>query len=60
MAARRSSQLSSPGPLNPTTEVRVREVCMNTQNNWSAFDYDEDLGRIALGSSFGKVTIVQL
>ncbi|PBK86041.1 hypothetical protein ARMGADRAFT_1169269 [Armillaria gallica] len=49
-----------PGPLNPTTEVRVREVRMNTENNWTAFDYDEDLGRIALGSSSGKITIVQM
>ncbi|KAK0189346.1 hypothetical protein F5146DRAFT_981897 [Armillaria mellea] len=49
-----------PGPLNPTAQVRVREVCMNSLNNWTAFDYDEDLGRIALGSGFGKVTIVQL
>ncbi|KAK0482996.1 hypothetical protein EDD18DRAFT_1432794 [Armillaria luteobubalina] len=39
-----------PGPLNPTAQVRVREVCMNPLNNWIAFDYDEDLGRIALGS----------
>ncbi|SJL10796.1 uncharacterized protein ARMOST_14190 [Armillaria ostoyae] len=49
-----------PGPLNPTGEVRVRQVCMNPLNNWTAFDYDEDIGRIALGSGFGKVTIVQL
>ncbi|KAK0237325.1 hypothetical protein EDD85DRAFT_770504 [Armillaria nabsnona] len=49
-----------PGPLNPTDQVRVREVCMNNLNNWTALDYDENLGRIALGSGFGKVTIVQL
>ncbi|KAK0216390.1 hypothetical protein IW262DRAFT_1276639 [Armillaria fumosa] len=49
-----------PGPLNLSTQVRVREVCMNPLNNWTTFDYDEDLGRIALGSGFGKVTIVQL
>ncbi|KAK0483000.1 hypothetical protein EDD18DRAFT_1200523 [Armillaria luteobubalina] len=49
-----------PGPLNPTAQVRIREVCMNSLNNWTAFDYDEDLGRIALGSGFGKVMIVQL
>ncbi|SJL10793.1 uncharacterized protein ARMOST_14187 [Armillaria ostoyae] len=49
-----------PGPLNRTAQVRVREVCMNSLNNWTAFDYDEDLGRIALGSGFGKITIVQL
>ncbi|KAK0189350.1 hypothetical protein F5146DRAFT_981902 [Armillaria mellea] len=49
-----------PDPLNPTTQVRVREVCINSLNDWTAFDYDEDLGRIALGSAFGKVMIVQL
>ncbi|PBK61091.1 hypothetical protein ARMSODRAFT_1065526 [Armillaria solidipes] len=49
-----------PGPLNPTTEVRVREDCMYSLNNWTALDYDEDLGMIALRSGFGKVTIIQL
>ncbi|PBK86122.1 hypothetical protein ARMGADRAFT_1066725 [Armillaria gallica] len=49
-----------PSLLNPTTELRVREVCMNDLNKWTTLDYDEDLGKIALGSAFGKVTIVQL
>ncbi|KAG7441270.1 uncharacterized protein BT62DRAFT_974991 [Guyanagaster necrorhizus] len=49
-----------PGSLNHTENVRVRDVCMNTLNNWTALDYDEDLGRIALGSGFGKITVVQL
>ncbi|KAK0433852.1 hypothetical protein EV421DRAFT_1741252 [Armillaria borealis] len=49
-----------PGPLNPTTQVRVHEVCMNGLNNWTALDYDEDLGRIDLGLRSGKITIVQL
>ncbi|PBK61053.1 hypothetical protein ARMSODRAFT_1065472 [Armillaria solidipes] len=49
-----------PGPLNPSTEVHVREVCMNSLNNWTVLDYDEELGRIGLGSGFGKITIVQL
>ncbi len=49
-----------PAPLNSSAEVRVREVCMNTLNNWTALDYDEDLGSIALGSGFGKITIVEL
>ncbi len=49
-----------PGPLNPIAEVHVCEVCMNNLNNWTALDDVEDLGRIALGSAFGKVTIVQL
>ncbi|KAK0433894.1 hypothetical protein EV421DRAFT_2039962 [Armillaria borealis] len=50
-----------PGPLNPTAEVRVRDVCSNPlKKNWNLFDYDEELGRIALGLGSGKVTIVQL
>ncbi len=49
-----------PGPLNPTTQVRVREICINGFNNWTALDYDEDLGKIALGSGFRKIMIVQL
>ncbi|KAK0433876.1 hypothetical protein EV421DRAFT_1993927 [Armillaria borealis] len=43
-----------PGPLNPSTEVHVREVCVNSLNKWTAFDYGEDLGRIALGSGLGR------
>ncbi len=42
-----------PGGLNP---VAVREVCMNGLNDWTAFDCDEDVGKFALGSGFGKVT----
>ncbi|SJL17344.1 uncharacterized protein ARMOST_20894 [Armillaria ostoyae] len=39
------------GPLNSIEQVR--KVCMNSLNNWTAFDLDGDLGRIALGSGFG-------
>ncbi|KAK0445681.1 uncharacterized protein EV420DRAFT_1648396 [Desarmillaria tabescens] len=49
-----------PSPLNPTAQPCVREVCSNPLNNWTALDYDKELGRIALGSGFGKITIVQL
>ncbi|KAK0237332.1 hypothetical protein EDD85DRAFT_937583 [Armillaria nabsnona] len=48
------------GPLNPIDQARVREICMNSLNNWTVFDYEEDLKGITLGSGFGKVTIVQL
>ncbi|SJL17336.1 uncharacterized protein ARMOST_20886 [Armillaria ostoyae] len=47
-----------PGPLNPTPKLHICEVCMNTLNDWTAFDYDKDLGRIAVGSGFGKIMIV--
>ncbi|KAK0200659.1 hypothetical protein DFS33DRAFT_1265690 [Desarmillaria ectypa] len=49
-----------PGPLNPTAQVRVREVCLNTVNNRTVLDYDEELGRIALESACGEATIIQL
>ncbi|SJL17345.1 uncharacterized protein ARMOST_20895 [Armillaria ostoyae] len=49
-----------PGLLNPKAEVHVRSVCMNTLNDRTALDYDEDLGMTALRSGFGTVTIVQL
>ncbi|KAK0433885.1 hypothetical protein EV421DRAFT_1842492 [Armillaria borealis] len=50
-----------PGPLNPTAEVRVRDVCSNPLNNWGTLDYDEEIGRIVLGSTSGKdITVIQL
>ncbi|TFK37200.1 hypothetical protein BDQ12DRAFT_685499 [Crucibulum laeve] len=51
-----------PGPLNPYVrkEVVAREILDNDLNNWTSLDYDEELGRIALGSSFGKVMILWL
>ncbi len=36
-----------PGPLNPKADVRVQDVCMNSLNNWTVLEYDEDLGMIA-------------
>ncbi|PBK61051.1 hypothetical protein ARMSODRAFT_981784 [Armillaria solidipes] len=40
-----------PGPLNATSEVRVREILCPLSNNWTPLDYDEDLGRIAFMSA---------
>ncbi|SJL10799.1 uncharacterized protein ARMOST_14193 [Armillaria ostoyae] len=48
-----------PGPLNPTDQVRVHEV-PNTFDNWASLDYDEERGRIALGSVYGKIRILYL
>ncbi|PBK86113.1 hypothetical protein ARMGADRAFT_1086873 [Armillaria gallica] len=42
-----------PAPLNSSAEVRVREVCMNTLNSWTALDYDEILGGSPLGRRLG-------
>ncbi|PBK61063.1 hypothetical protein ARMSODRAFT_1089922 [Armillaria solidipes] len=39
-------------PLNSIEQVRTCEVCMNSLNNWTAFDIDGDLERVALGSGF--------
>ena len=49
------------GPLshrNP--EVAAVEICTNDRNNWTALAYDEDMGRIAVGSSSGDLTIIML
>jgi len=60
-----------PGPLAPpsttansnpalATVTRSRTLFTNHFNNWTSLDYDEELGRIALGSSFGRVMILEL
>lgn len=41
-------------------ETKSGIVCWNERNNWSSVDYDEDVGRIVLGSSFGRITILDL
>ncbi|KAF8625734.1 hypothetical protein AX15_005217 [Amanita polypyramis BW_CC] len=35
-------------------------VCVNDRNNWTAMDYDEDRGRIAVGSASGDLTVLML
>ncbi|GLB44384.1 hypothetical protein LshimejAT787_1700110 [Lyophyllum shimeji] len=35
-------------------------VCTNSLNNWMALDYDEEMGRVALCSSFGRVLVLEL
>jgi len=40
--------------------VTTRTLWINSFNNWTSLDYDEELGRIALGSSYGRVTILDL
>ncbi|RDB17683.1 hypothetical protein Hypma_001259 [Hypsizygus marmoreus] len=55
-----------PGPLAPSdvsgngAVTRSRTLCTNSLNNWTSLDYDEDLGRIALSSSFGRVMILEI
>ncbi|KAJ4487794.1 hypothetical protein J3R30DRAFT_850244 [Lentinula aciculospora] len=49
-----------PGPLNPGEEVRTRKICTNISNNWTAFDYDEAIGRLVLGDAAGCVRVLEL
>ncbi|KAK0237340.1 hypothetical protein EDD85DRAFT_953335 [Armillaria nabsnona] len=55
-----------PGPLNRASQVRVREVCMNSFNNWIALDLGEEsrgspldlcLGRSQLSSGLLRAKI---
>ncbi|KAF9477998.1 hypothetical protein BDN70DRAFT_896079 [Pholiota conissans] len=65
-----------PGSLNPRSSRKKKGEADNASygttvigsnifendagSSWTSFDYDEVGGRVALGSSFGKVTILQL
>ncbi|KAF9459523.1 hypothetical protein BDZ94DRAFT_1284354 [Collybia nuda] len=51
-----------PGPLRSKEAVssRSRTLFTNRLNNWTSLDYDETLGKIALGSSFGRVMVLEL
>ncbi|KAF5389847.1 hypothetical protein D9757_003652 [Collybiopsis confluens] len=49
-----------PGPLNPSNKVRTQKICANDLKNWTAFDYDEAVGRVVLGDASGTVHILQL
>ncbi|KAG5338230.1 hypothetical protein C0989_007900 [Termitomyces sp. Mn162] len=61
-----------PGPLTRDEEgwkqddvgidvagIRSTAVFTNELNNWTALDYDEEVGRIVLCSSFGCVTVLE-
>ncbi|KAG7439151.1 uncharacterized protein BT62DRAFT_797834 [Guyanagaster necrorhizus] len=49
-----------PGPLNDTGYPCVYNLCINTRDPWISLDYDEDVGRIAVASRTGQITICQL
>jgi len=50
-----------PGLLNQgSPEAHVKVALENDGNDWSCLDYDEARGLIALGSSFGEVTVYRL
>ncbi|KAF7358391.1 Acid protease [Mycena venus] len=40
--------------------VRVCTLCTNELNNWKALDYDEVRGRVAVGSTRGRITVLSL
>jgi len=46
--------------VDVVVEIESRVLSWNEQNNWSCVDYDEDVGRIVLGSGFGKITVIDL
>ncbi|KAM5541037.1 hypothetical protein V8D89_005348 [Ganoderma adspersum] len=55
------------GPLQrlgcqPEVQVRTKTLCVQEKDgcNWTAFDYDEETGRVALGLSDGSVTVLDL
>jgi len=50
-----------PGCLNRTgTGDETKTLWINEFNDWTCLDYNEELGRIALGSRSGSVTILEL
>ncbi|KAG6852862.1 hypothetical protein C0991_008497 [Blastosporella zonata] len=53
-----------PGPLAPDDDsdagMRSIPVYTNELNNWTSLDYDEEIGRVVLCSSFGCVMVLQL
>jgi hypothetical protein len=50
-----------PGPLNSDgLKAEARTLWTNSFNNWTSMDYDEQWGRIALGSGYGGITILEL
>ena len=46
--------------MRPTATARVLWAQTRDSCNWTAFDYDEETGRVALGSSDGSVTVLDL
>ncbi|KAJ6515495.1 hypothetical protein C8R45DRAFT_1086688 [Mycena sanguinolenta] len=40
--------------------VQGRTLLANELNNWNALDYDEARGRVAIGSTWGRITVLSL
>jgi hypothetical protein len=50
-----------PGSLSRTgTGDETKTLWINESNDWTCLDYNEELGRIALGSRSGSVTLLEL
>jgi hypothetical protein len=45
---------------NAVSEMKGKVICWNDRHSWSSIDYDEEVGRIVLGTSFGEITILDL
>jgi hypothetical protein len=41
-------------------EVHNQILHSNPRHNWTALDYDEGMGRIALATTFGTITVLEL
>lgn len=52
------------GPLSrdgiPDGDINISTICVNDNNNWTALDYDEVTGRIAIGSASGDLLVFAL
>jgi hypothetical protein len=49
-----------PGLLNTQDEPQVKSSWKNYGENWTCLDYDEERGCVALGSTAGAVTILDI
>lgn len=49
-----------PGLLNTQDEPQVKSSWKNHDENWTCLDYDEERGCVALGSTAGAVTILDI
>jgi len=58
--AHESSRGTGNTPRHSKAEGDVRMMWMNELNNWTTLDYYEAMGRIALGSGDGYVTLLEL
>lgn len=49
-----------PGSLNAKAEPQIKSSWNNYDKNWTCLDYDEERGCVAIGSTVGAVTILDI